>query len=159
MMLPEFLQYGYIFGSFKYWAWLGTIYLIILTWQDHRKAKMLVDDRLNFFVMGTTFSLLSHVFRPLWYVVVLFFLVLFLCYYLNRFRILGKGDAHSLVWIFYGCGILGVEHFLGFAVIFSIIAGLYYFIKLVVFRYKLPTPFYIVILLSFFLNGLLGGLY
>lgn len=159
MIIPEFLQYGYIFGSTRYWAWIGTIYLIIMTWQDHRKARMVVDDRLNYFMMGSTFSLLSHVNRPLWYFLSLFVIVLVLSYFINKYKILGDGDAHAIGWIFYGCGILGINYFMSFAVIFVLCTLVYYVAKLGVFRYKKPTPFFIVILLSFLVNGVFMGLY
>lgn len=158
-MVSEFLEYGYIFGSTRYWFWTGLIYLLILTWQDHRHAKMRVDQRLNFFVLGTTFSLLSHIRRPLWYILVSFAIILLLTYVINKYKLLGNGDAGAILWIFWGCVIQGAGVLVSFACIFVVITAAYHVIKLGVFRYKGATPFFGVILMSFVLNGLLMGLY
>jgi len=50
-----------VFGSvFGYWAFFGCVYLLWLTVQDFRN-NMRVDDRRNWFMMGLSVSLLSHV--------------------------------------------------------------------------------------------------
>lgn len=156
--------YGLFFGSTNYWFFLGTVYLIILTWQDYKinpetgKRGMMVDGRLNYFMMGSTFSLLSHVRRPVWYVLVLVVMVVILGFLLKRFKLIGSADMKSIGWIWYGLAIINVAWLGAFCVVFMLVAGLYAFLKFVVFRRRESTPFYAVLLVCFlvvslFVNG------
>ncbi len=155
----------FLFGSTNYWFWIGTVYLVFLTYQDYKRNKetgevrMLVDDRLNFFMFGSTFALLSHVKRPLWYMVSLIVLVLVLGYFLNRFKLVGRADINTIGWIFYGLSIINISYLVTYMSIFVLLSALYTFLKFVVFKYNKPTPFYAVILISFFTNSALLNLY
>lgn len=153
----DFLN-GFLFGSTAYWAWIGTIYLIILTYQDY-KRKMLVDDRLNYFVMGSTFALLSHVRRPIWYVLALVVFVLICGYGLTKLKALGSADIKTLGWIVYGFAIVSLYQIVTFMVLFAACTAVYAVAKFWVFRYKEPTPFYPVILIPFFINCLIWARY
>lgn len=155
----EWLSFNPVFGGTSYWAWIATLYLIILTWQDH-KRNMRVDDRLNYLMMGVTFSLLSHISRPLWYVLVLFLIVVMLNKVIIKFG-LGNGDAKTLAWIFYGLGIFGTFAFLWYGLIFIVLTLVYHVVKKYVYKIDLstPTPYYWVLLLCFVFTGLLMGLY
>ena len=131
-----------------YFFWIGTIYLLILTWQDYKK-KMLVDDRLNYFMMGVTFSLLSHVQRSFWYIILILILFYALAYYLKKYKLIGEADVNTLLWIFYGLSILAPYYAFWFAGIFITLTLIYFGAKRWIFKNKEYTPFYGVILISF----------
>lgn len=152
------LFYNWLWGSTAYWAWIGTLYLIILTYQDY-KRKMLVDDRLNYFMMGITFSLLSHVRRPIWYVLALIVVVLVCGYGLTKLKALGSADIKTIGWVLYGLMIIGLYQTVTYLVLFGGCVGVYAVAKFWIFRYKEATPFYPVILIPFFINCLLWSLY
>lgn len=141
------------------------MYLVFLTWQDYRRdpvtglARGLVDDRLNFFMMGSTFSLLSHVRRPLWFTLFLVVLVLVMGFVFVRFRFVGSADVKSLGWIFYGLAILDLYMLLSFVCLFVCCSLLYSFLKFFVFKYRKPTPFFGVIFVCFVVNSLFWGSY
>lgn len=141
-----------------YFAWFGTIYLIILSVKDF-KNHGLVDDRHNWMMFGITISLYSHFnYRILW-VFSIIIMTLLLRYFLGKVKILGEADQNSLAWMFLGFSILHIYYTLWFVLIFSIITILYYSIRRYIFKIKQKTPFYIALLLSFVLNCLLWGLY
>lgn len=145
-------------SPFSYWAWAGTLYLVWLTIQDYRN-NMLVDDRKNWFMMGLSVSITSHIPLKLWY---LFALAGFLAVFqilgrkLNAF---GEGDLNSLSWVFLGLGLISVYKLVVFVIIFSVITLIYQGLKVYVFKYKWPTPFYGVILLSYVVSMILLRLY
>lgn len=142
----------------RYWAWFGTIYLLVLTWKDLRN-NMLVDDRYNFLMLGISVSLYSHLHPPVWYILVLALVVYGLGWAFDKFKVLGGADVSTLRWIFLGLGIISVYKLAWFAFFFLLISGLYFFLKLKVFKYDRPAPFYPVLLLSFMFNSWLFGLY
>lgn len=141
-----------------YWAWLGSIYLIIMTWKDY-KNNMNVDDRYNFFMMGLTISLYSHFnYKTLW-ILFLIILVFALRYILGKMKPLGEADLNSIMWIFLGFSILNIYYVIYFFSMFISITILYSLIKHKLLKIDKPTPFYMVILFSFIFNCLLFGLY
>lgn len=156
---------NFLFGSTVYWFWIGTMYLIFLTWQDYRRDKLtglplgLVDDRLNYFMMGSTFALLSHVMRPLWFMLAVMFVVVVLGIVLTRFKLVGRADVKTIGWIFYGLCILSLYQFVTFVGVFVVSSTIYSVLKFYVFRYNKPTPFYGVILISFVTTNLLWHSY
>jgi len=145
-------------ANVSYWAWLGTLYLIFLTWKDF-KNKMRVDDRHNYLMMGLSISLYAFVKPPLWYVLVIVGLVLFLNWFFKKFESLGGADVTTLSWVFLGLGVINAFKLAWFCVFFLIISGLYFFFKLVVFKYDKPTPFYPVLLITYVFNMWFFGLY
>lgn len=146
-----------------YWAWLGSFYLVVLTVKDHIH-KMNIDDRQNFFMMGATFALMSHVYRSVWYILTLIIITILLNYYWRKYNVLGGADISTLTWIFYGLGILNPFFLLAYLLYFGVFALLYMLLKKVIIKkLKLPqasaTPFYIVILATFVSFAFLLKLY
>lgn len=150
-----------IFGGVLYWFVLGFFYLIRLVWQDYK--KMLVDDRFNYFMLGVTVSLLSHVYRSLWYILALVVLVLVIDFVARRYRVIGAGDLSAIRWVILGFGYLD-PYVLGlFVLLWFVSHVLYMGIKNKLFKIPLSkkTPYFGVILVSFFIASLvyLGGVY
>lgn len=144
--------------NIAYWFWIGTLYLIILTYQDY-KDNRIVDDRRNYFMMGLSISLMSHVYTRLIYKVILTLVVVGLQYALKKIKELGHADIHSITWIFIGFGLLSAYHLLFFVVVFSILALVFVFFKNHVFKMPYPVQFYGVILLSYVFTSIVLGMY
>lgn len=144
-------------GVFSYWTGIGIFYLVILTYKD-LKNKMIVDDRKNYFMMGLSLSLISHVTRHLWYVLIAVGVVVALNIFLNKYKVIGGADVSTLTWIIYGFAVINPYNLLIFGFIFSIITLLYHGIKRL-YGIKKPSPFYPVILLSFILAVYITGVY
>ena len=143
---------------FSYWAWFGTIGLIIMTFWDYRN-NMNVDDRKNYFMMGISISLLTHLERSLWFILLLLVLVIVLNISFRKLNVLGEADISCLTWIIYGFGIINPFVLLWFCIFFLSLTVVYHFFKIVVFKYKPPTPFFYVLLLSFVLINFLYRIY
>ena len=146
---------------YNYWAFLGVIYLSILTYQDYKNNR-LVDDRFNAIMLGLTISLISHTNNSIWYLVSLTLILLLLYAFLRKTKPLGEGDINSVSWIFYGFGIISPATLILFIIIFSVYTILYYAIKFIFTKIikksiMQPTAFYGVIWLSFLTNTLLNG--
>ena len=142
----------------SYWTWIGTLYLIYLTYQDHKHNKN-VDDRKNYFMMGITFSLISHIPRPIWYLLLLLVITITVMYFMKKIKVLGEADINTTTWIYYGFDLINPSSLVTYFLIFSIVSIAYYVIKINVFKYTKPTPFYIVILICYFLSNFLMELY
>jgi len=147
-----------IYGNIGYWAIIATIYLIILTYQDY-KNKMLVDDRFNYLMMGVTFSLLSHIKRPLWFILVVFVIIILMTILFTKVKSVGAADTKTLSWLFYGFCIINISALAFYSILFLICVVLYNVIKLYVFKYKKPTPFYPIILIPYIITAIVYGLY
>lgn len=141
-----------------YWAWIATFYLIILTYQDY-KNKRLVNERFNYVMLGVTISLISHYTISTLYLLALVFAVVALRYYLGKINVFGEADLTTLNWVFLGFGYINYIFLLGFILVFIICTLLYTMIKLYIFRYRNPTPFFSIILLCFWLTCFLFALY
>lgn len=144
----------------KYWVYMATFYLILLTYQDF-KNNMKVDDRRNYFMLGVTFSLLSHVPHKIWYLLAIIFIpIIFieLMKYKGK-EYIGSGDLSAFRWIMIGYGIMNIVYLAWFFIILLCISLIYVVIKVITKQKDSPTPYFIVILLAFFLNNLLFGLY
>lgn len=158
MMAIDYLNpYSYISG-FTFWAWMGTLYLIFLTYKDY-KDKRRIDDRHNYLMLGASISLLSHLPRGLFYMLLIVAVSLGLRWYLKKFKVIGEADINSLTWIFLGLGIINIFKLAWFGIFFIIITAIYTGLKFGLFRYKAETPFFPVILVSFWFNAWLLGLY
>lgn len=131
-----------------YWAYFGTLYLIIMTFQDLFN-NMTIDDRRNWFMMGATIALISHLGRPFWYYLLVGLLVFIMISLFNKYNTLAKGDTSALTWIFIGFGFLSISHFIIFSINFLLILILWATIKNGVFNYKEKVAFFPVILVSF----------
>jgi len=145
-------------GNIYYWAWFGTIYLIWLTVQDFRN-KMTVDDRKNYFMLGITISLLTHITRGFFYLIACFVITFILIIILKKFKALGEADINSLSWIFLGFAFINPYKLAWFAMFFIVITAIYMALKLYLFKVRDYTPFYYVILISYVLNSLLFAIY
>lgn len=142
----------------SYWAFIGTIILIILTWQDYRKNNI-IDDRKNYLMMGVTISLISHISRPIWYLFFLLVLVIVFNTLLKKNKTLASGDISALSWIVYGFGIIYILNLAWFLVVFGLATLIYQSAKIYIFKYKKPTPYYGVILICFVFTSWITGVF
>lgn len=124
---------------------------------------MWVDDRRNYLMIGVSVSLFSHVKHPWYWGFAVLGMVMAMFWVFKKFKVLGEADIKSLSWIFLGMGILGLPYFVAYAGLFGIIMGIYFLLKLVLFRKQAKlnpkTQFYPVILISFVLTCILMGLF
>lgn len=144
--------------SIRYWAFFGTIYLIFLTYQDI-KNNMNIDDRKNYFMMGITISLFTHIRHGIIYILALGVIVLLLGKFLNKFKVMGEGDVNTIRWIFLGFGIISTVYLIWYFAIFIIITALYMLTKKFLVKNKKPTPFFPAILGTFIITCAMFGLY
>lgn len=131
-----------------YWSYLGIIYLIILTVQDYRN-NMKIDDRKNYFMMGLTISLISHSPVAWWYILALVAVSGVFTYLIKKSNIVGKGDVNTILWVFFGYALLGMNVLIVFAGVFFIVTLLHTLARIYIFKYTGPFPFYPVILITF----------
>lgn len=141
-----------------FWAWIATINLLILTWQDYRH-NMDIDDRKNYFMMGASLMLITAYSRPLYYFLIVLAVILGIRLTLNHFKVIGEGDSNALAWILYGLSIINPFKAAWFAAFFLILTIIHSIAKNVIFKYKGPVPFFSVILISFVFNCCLFGFY
>jgi hypothetical protein len=77
--------------------------------------------------------------------------------------LIGEGDVNAISWIYTGFALLRWDYLLWYGVIFAFTSALYMILKWAIWhkegRYKEMTPFFGVILLSFWLNCFIFGLY
>jgi hypothetical protein len=144
------------------WFIVGTIKLLYLTVQDY-KNNMMVDDRLNYFMMGSTFALLSIYNVPFLYLLGLTLstsvLGLVLGYMVKK-ELLGSADLKSMLWIYFGFGFFGNKFLITFIIAFIVLLILFFVLtKYVVKAKNRHVPFYTVIFLSFVVNNLYWGFY
>lgn len=142
----------------SYFFWIGTFYLIILTWQDFRH-KMTVDDRHNYFMMGVALSLVSHFRVNLKFFLGMILFTIIFSIFLGKTKALGEADVKSISWAIWGLGYSGIPNLVMFLVSLGSLTAIYSIVKLGIFKYKKPTPFYAVILLAFWFNAFYKGLY
>lgn len=136
----------------SYWFSIGAIYLLWLTIQDYRNERI-VDDRKNWFMLGLSISIISHVPTTLGYKLTITAVIIIFNIFMKKFNVdIGEADINSLSWILTGLGLMHYYYLLYFFVFFSILTGLYSFLKTVVFKYHKPVAFYGVILTSFLLT-------
>lgn len=140
------------------WFFIGCIYLIILTVQDY-KNKMKVDDRYNFFMSGATIMLFATYPHTIWYTWLVVVIMIIFNLVSRNFKGLGLGDKNTLTWILLGLLIIYPVHVVPFGIILIVYSTFYTLLKVYLFKYKHPTPFYPVIFLSFLSFGLLYKLF
>lgn len=141
-----------------YWFFSGLFYLIWLTWQDLRNNR-LVDDRKNWFMMGVTYSLLSHIRVNFIYLIGIFVITILLYVFMHKLKPIGRADANTITWIFVGLCILGVPLLIFYTVAFSAATLFVLLLKKYIFRYEPPIPFYPVFLSTFVLTAFFFGLF
>jgi hypothetical protein len=142
----------------SYWAFFGTIYLILLSYQDIKNNRN-VDERKNYFMFGLTIALISHINFTLWLVLAYLVIIFILGYLANKVKLLGEADIQSLAWIFYGLMLINVWGLVLFVVIFSIASLTYVLFKKLIVKTDKPSPFYLVILFSYVLACIGAGVY
>ena len=140
------------------WAWSGTLYLLILCYQDIRHNRS-VDDRLNYFMLGLTTAILSIVTNKLWYNIFIIFFSIGLVWLSNKYQIVGAGDGSAFRWVLIGFGLLGITHLIAFLLSLGIMTGVYSLLKFKVFKFNKPTPYFPVVLVIFISNCIAGGFY
>ncbi len=142
----------------NYWAWFGTMYLMILTYKDIKNSNK-VDTRYNYIMIGVSLSLTSHVEFAIWRILVLLIVIFGMYFFLKKYDALGLADIQSLSWIYLGFGILNLGYLLWFVVIFIIFTLLYLLLKTKLLKIKGPAPFFPVILVAFMFTAWLFGLF
>jgi hypothetical protein len=141
------------------WAWMGTIYLIILTFQDILN-KMYVDDRFNYLMMGLSISLLSYGLRNFWYILTIIVVIVVLRLVMQKYRLIGAADINTFMWLFFGYAYISLKSIMAYFVVFVFMVLLYNSIKYTILKkLSIRTPFYIAILLSYILCNILMGYY
>ena len=152
------MDLGYFVGDITYWAWFGTLWLVVLTFQDFYN-NMKIDDRYNWLMKGVTITLISYLQRNLFYMVTLLIVIIIFNKYFQRLANVGEGDVSALTWIILGYGIINPFQLGFFVVTFSFASLVYILAKKYIFKMKHETPFYIVILVTFIANNLIMMLY
>lgn len=132
---------------YQYWAFLGTLYLGILTYQDY-KHNMIVDDRHNYFMLGVTSALYPYVITDVMKIIGLIIYLAILGIVLYRFKLIGEADKKTILWAFTGAGIININYLLWITMIFSITILTYMMLKKFMMKDE-PAPFYPPLLLGF----------
>jgi hypothetical protein len=141
------------------WAFIGTLYLLILTFQDIFN-KMYVDDRFNYLMIGLTIALSSIGIRSIWYILALLAVVILIKWGFTKYKIVGAADVNTFMWIILGYGYIYVSSLVVFFLVFIGVLILYNIIKVILLkRLSIKTPFYIVILLSFIVTNIIMKYY
>lgn len=133
-----------------YFYFLGAIYLLILTYQDI-KHKMLVDDRLNYFMMGVTVTLYYYYHHNIFYILILVILVNALAWLMKQKELMGSADNKTMIWCFLGLGIINRNALIFFLITFLVIQMIYSTINAIWFKQP-KIPGYPIFLISFILT-------
>ena len=142
----------------SYWAWFGTLYLLILTYKDIRNSNK-VDTRYNYVMIGVSLSLVSHVNFVMWRIFILLGVIILMYIFLHKSKVIGLADIQSLGWIFLGFTMLNINYLIWFVIIFITVTLFYLLLKLKLIKYEGPAPFFPVILACFIFTCWLFGLY
>lgn len=138
----------------SYWFAFGTFILILLTWQDFR--TMLIDDRRNFFMMGVTISLITHINTSLWK---LLFLMAFVVSINILFsRLYGRGDISIIAWTAYGYGIISFTLLGVYLMTIAAFTAIYHLFKVYFLSIdkRVKTPFTFVLTLAYAQTAILA---
>lgn len=145
------------------WLFYGGIQLLIATYKDFTN-KRLIDERHNYLMTGASLMLLSVYPKNFLYILILFLLITLLFILFKRFKIIGEADIQAISWILLGLGFLSPIFMVWFVLYFSGISLLYAAVKTILVKLfsknkTAPTPFFIVIFISYILTGLGVGYY
>ena len=140
------------------WIFFAFSTLIVLTYQDY-KNNMVIDPRFNYFMLGCSSFIFAA--SPVWEQgIIKIFLLSLLVYvvadFIYRLLRMGGGDIDTLRWINVGLFAINPKLIL----VFNLILMIMYIIHGGIIRIgckikKIPvknTPFFIVILLAFFVT-------
>lgn len=147
--------------DFSYWVWIGTIYLIILTYKDI-KHNCLVDERHNWFMSGLTFSMFFLFKNSFWYILSIIVFIILFNILLSRTKVLGEADHQTLTWIIVGFGLIDLNALINFLAVFGGVTITYFLAKkisskILSFNFKEATPFYPALLVSFAISVTILG--
>jgi hypothetical protein len=138
--------------DYHIWAWFGTMYLIILTYQDF-KHKCYVDDRYNYAMYGLTIGMMFIMKISIKLTFIMIGLLLLMQWLLKKFKIIGEADINSLFWMMWGFTLLGTMQMLIFLGVFISINSLFAFAKYLIEKInkvsKATIPYYPVLLGTF----------
>lgn len=141
-----------------YWAFIGTLYLIILTWQDYRH-NMLVDDRKNYFMLGASIIMIDLFTHTWYYKLAVFVVVIGLSIVFQKYKLLGEADIKSIAWMFLGFGLVSPHVLMTFAIFFIIMLIIFEVLKRYLMKYRGKLPYYGVLLIIFVTTCLINNLY
>lgn len=141
----------------SYWAYIGTFYLLLLTYQDYKNNRM-VDDRRNWFMLGISVSLISHTYTTFWYKLALSIILIVLYIFMRKIKALGEADTNTYSWIFLGFGLINPYYLMLFTGIFIVLTLLYTILKKI-FKIQQPVQFYGVLLISYSISCFLLGIF
>lgn len=145
-------------NTLSYWAYIGTFYLCLLTWQDYRENR-LVDDRRNWFMAGVSVSLISHVYTSFGYKLALTIILTILYVFLRKVKAIGEADINTIAWVFLGFGLINPYNLLFFVVVFAILTVLFMVFKNYLFKIEHPIQYYGVITTCFVFTNFVLGMY
>jgi len=129
-----------------YWAIIGLFNLARLTYQDF-KHKCMVDDRINYLMYGISFSLLTQISRPFYFILLVVFIGIAFKKFLDKYKYFGEADSTTLSWIFIGLGVINPFYLMMFAGVLIILSLFNY---LILKKYKKEkAQYYHVIFASF----------
>lgn len=150
--------------TYQIWFYFGTMQLLVATYKDF-KNKRLVDERHNYLMVGASLMLIGFFQRDFWYIILNVALMMILGSLTKKIKGIGEADIQALMWIYLGYGLINPLYLIWFLIIFTVLSLIYVFTKKIIVRMyvkdkkPVPTPFFIVILISFVFNALLFGLY
>lgn len=138
------------------WAYIGALYLIMLTYQDYRH-NMEVDDRKNYYMYGLTSALFFISQRPIWYGLVILIIAIGTMFFLAKTKFLGEADTSSLGWIMYGFALINPLNLIWFFGCMTFFTAVLMAAKRVM-KITEQTPYYGVLLGSFVIACYLANL-
>ena len=143
----------------SFWAFLGTLYLIIYTIELFRK-KCIIDERKQYFMMGLSVALYNFIHYDLWFMFVILGVIILLNIILSYKNYLFQVDIVAISWIFTGIIIINMFYILWFLIIFLTLGVIYLGLKQFVFKTEQKKIYiYPCILLSFIIFCLTMGFY
>lgn len=120
---------------------------------------MEIDDRKNYFMLGVTISILSHVKHSIWYILICVLIITLWNFIVKKTKSIGDGDISGMTWIYLGYAFIGISSVLWFLIIIISLTIVYFFFKLLVFKYRKSTPYFPVILISYICTNLILNIY
>lgn len=111
-------------ATVSYWAYIGTVMLIFMTYTDIKKNRT-IDDRKNWVMTGLSISIISYANNPFTYTISVFIILIILRQLFLKFKVIGEGDINALSWIMLGYGLINIFKLFFFALFFALITTIY----------------------------------
>lgn len=145
------------------WAYIGTIYLLILLYQDYKNNQW-VDDRYNYLMIGASIGLLYlKQYRAVYIFLVIAIGILFKIVMGKLAKGMGEADINSLSWIIVGFAYISLYTVAIFAALFTVFLIIYYAAYMLIVKLthspRTGSPLYYVITLAFVCTNALARLY